>query len=199
MKAHNLILTEEDEALLTHENLKIWADYQGDHERLLLLRAMARKLLLLENPLMQPYNVAQFLDGSVDSLTLSVRTATTIKVAGYRTVRDVYEAGWARLMRMRNFGERSRLELVDLFARFGLIWQEGICDAPKPVDGETQITCPMSLYNDLLLAARQDLEHFELKHGRFASRGKNVAEHTRLQNVVKRAQALINQVTDNDD
>ncbi|EIW6162752.1 hypothetical protein MF451_003749 [Salmonella enterica subsp. enterica serovar Saintpaul] len=191
MTARNYVLTPEDEALLTPASLKRWADYQGDHENLLMMRAMARKLLLLENPLMQPYNVAQFLDGDVGSLPLSLRCSTTLKVAGYRNVRQVFEGGWGYLMRQRNFGERSRLELVDLFARYGLIWSEGYCDAPQLVEDETQINCPSSLYNDLLNAARDNLAAFETKHGRFAKRGNNVAEYERLQNLVTRAEQLV--------
>ncbi|EON2338976.1 DNA-directed RNA polymerase subunit alpha C-terminal domain-containing protein [Escherichia coli] len=191
MTARNYIVTPEDEALLTPASLKRWADYQGDHENLLMMRAMARKLLLLENPLMQPYNVAQLLDADVGLLPLSVRCATTLKVAGYRNVRQVFEGGWAYLMRQRNFGERSRLELVDLFARYGLIWTEGGCDAPKLVEDETQINCPASLYNDLLNAARDNLAAFELKHGRFAKRGNNVDEYNRLQNLVTRAEEQV--------
>lgn len=195
MTARNYVLTPEDEALLTPTMLKRWADYEGDHENCLMMRAMARKLLLLENPLMQPYNVAKFLDGDVGSLPLSLRCSTTLKVAGYRNVRQVFEGGWGYLMRQRNFGERSRLELVDLFARFGLIWSEGVCDAPKLVEDETQINCPSSLYNDLLNAARDNLAAFELKHGRFAKRGNNAPEYNRLQDLVTRAEQLVGVVS----
>ncbi|ECZ0806957.1 hypothetical protein F7430_22710 [Salmonella enterica] len=197
MTVRNYIMTDEDEALISSRNLKMWADYEGDHQNLLALRAMARKLLLISNPALAAASVAAFLDDGIDTLQVSVRTGNVLENTGYTTVRKVFEGGWAYLLRQRNFGERSRLELVDLFSRHGLIWQEQPCDAPNPVipEQETQIDCPTSLYQDLLDAARANLANYEKAHGRFATRGKLLAEHERLTRLVQRAEARIGVAT----
>ncbi|ENE5752154.1 DNA-directed RNA polymerase subunit alpha C-terminal domain-containing protein [Salmonella enterica] len=191
MKARNYILTSEDEALITPSNLRMWADYEGDHNALLALRAMARKLLSIGNPYTTPMAVEDFLNSSVATLPVSVRTANVIANTGYTTVRQLFEGGSDYMMRQRNFGHVSHYELVELFQRFALVWPEGVCDAPKPETVETQIECPSSLYNDLLNAARDNLAAFELKHGRFAKRGKNIPEYNRLQDLVTRAEQLV--------
>lgn len=191
MTARNYILSSEDERYLTPNELRKHADYQGDAEPRLALRAMARKLLAADNPLMQPNNVTMFLDSPVIELPLSSRALTAISFAGYRTVREVFEYGWKPLMRQRNFGERTRLELLDLFARYGLVWQEDVSDVPEVVNDERVVACPAPLYADLLRAARSDLANFELKHGRFARRGALLPEYQRLTDVVERAEKLV--------
>lgn len=202
MKARNMIMTPEDEALLTPENLRKWADYEGDHENCLLMRAMARRLLLDANPTMKPDYVAQFLDSKARELPLSARASMAVLAAGYNTVRDLYEDGWRRLMRQRNFGERSRLELVDLFARHGLIWREEISEAPKIPVNEAKISCPLSLYSTLVNTAQAHLDDYVKQHGRFATRGKLFAEFTQREMVVVQARVLllphIHEETDND-
>lgn len=200
MSTRNFVLAAEDEKYLTPSELRKHADYQGDAEPRLALRAMARKLLADTNPSMQPDNVALFLNSPVQGLPLSVRAQTSIAVAGYRIVREIYEAGWRPLMRQRNFGERTRLELVDLFAKHGLIWQEDMCEAPKAVNEERAVPCPASLYSDLLRAAKANFDAYVKQYGRFASRGDRYIEYLRLQHVVERAEslvALLHEETDN--
>ncbi|EJG5415711.1 hypothetical protein NAD41_002350 [Salmonella enterica] len=196
MTARNFVLTEEDNQYLTPAELRKHADYEGDAETRLALRAMARKLLLLDNPNMAPNKVASFLDSSVMALIpqLSSRSEFAVRATGYQTVRDLFEGGWTYMMKQRNFGERSRLELVALFASHGLIWTEYPCDAPKPTAPVT-VNMPVALLHDLYYVAQQSVERFERDHGRFATRGKLLAEYTRLLNIRDNAAIELGKMT----
>ncbi|EDY2030103.1 hypothetical protein GTB64_004545 [Salmonella enterica] len=197
MNARNYVLTEEDNQYLTNAELRKHADYEGDHEVRLAMRAMARKLLLVDNPGMAPSAVAAFLDSSVIALIpqLSTRAEFAIRGAGYETVRDLFEGGWAYMLRQRNFGERSRLELVALFASHGLIWPEFSNTAPKPIP-EVMVSVPLSLAQDLASAAQANLDRFEKDHGRFATKGKNTTEHWRLEALRNKAFKLLEDIED---
>ena len=201
MSTNNFLLTEADEALLTTNELKRHADYSGDADTRLLMRAMARKLLVAENPKLVAKLAVDWLDSPIKELRASARIMNVLVNADYRTIRDVYEEGSERLMRRDNFGARCRSELEDIFKDHGFIWRASPIDAPyevlhpreaiEPRVGAPTISIDLALMVDLVNAAHHNLAHYERQYGRFASRGKQKPEHDRLKALVTAAEDVL--------
>ncbi|EPT1451875.1 hypothetical protein ACVOZ6_003463 [Escherichia coli] len=204
MSNDNYILTEEDQKFLAPSELRKWANYVGDHEVLLAKRAMARKLLLVDNPAMDADNLQAWLDSPVGVLDGSARLMNVLNSCAFRTIRQVYEAGSDYLMRQNNFGLRCRDDLADIFRDHGLILRSQPTSAPLPrpaVDDAPEhitVTMPLKLLSDMVSACHHNLAHYERQHGRFASRGKQKPEHDRLMALVEAAERLIEDYEERD-
>ncbi|EBA6160026.1 hypothetical protein BIW22_20650 [Salmonella enterica] len=192
MTARNYLLNEDDLKYLTESRLRMHADYEGDHEVRLALRAMARKLLSLGSPLMTPSYVDAWLDRPYAALGAPVRIENVIATTGFATIRQVFEAGSEYFMRQTNFGARCRNELATIFSAHGLIWPCEPNYAPK-VETTSDVVVPVSidLLNDLTSAAQMNVARFERDHGRLANQGKYAGEYARLITVRDRATDLL--------
>ncbi|MFH0847324.1 MAG: DNA-directed RNA polymerase subunit alpha [Chloroflexota bacterium] len=75
----------------------------------------------------------------VDQLDLSVRTRNCLRHAGITTVGEILERGEDELMTIRNFGQKSRQEIIDRLAGLGLTLTPGGLKAgaePEKVESE---------------------------------------------------------------
>lgn len=194
MSNNNYILTEEDEGYLATAELQKWAHYDGDNEGLLSRRAMARKLLLLENPALEPYTLQQWLNSPVETLNGPVRLMNVLQNCGFTSIRQVYEAGSNYFLKQPNFGLRTKDELDAIFLEHGLIMRPEPTAAPveEPMaEEDITVTLPYKLLSDMVNACHHNLAHYERQYGRFASRGKQKVEHDRLLALVEAVNALI--------
>lgn len=188
--ARNYLLTPDDEALLTNEMLMRHADYAGDHEVRLALRAMSRKLLSIRFSQMDMDNVIAWLNSPVDVMQVSRRVMNVIHSCGFTTIRQVFEIGHEYMLRQNSFGLRCKKELDQLFESYGLVWPGGCNDAPKGTAEAQTIEVPLDLFDELAVCAHQLLARFERDHGRFATRGKRKEEHERMTKTIERVDAV---------
>ncbi|MBI4099176.1 hypothetical protein HY442_01445 [Candidatus Parcubacteria bacterium] len=61
-----------------------------------------------------------YLDQSIDDLEISVRSANCLKNSGIRRVYELVKRTEAEMLKTKNFGRKSLLELRELLAGFGL-------------------------------------------------------------------------------
>lgn len=198
MSNDNYILTEADQRYLSRPELERWAHYEGDHDVLLAKRAMARALLLKDNPELETERLQAWLDSPIDVLNGSARLMNVLYNCDFTSVRQVYEAGYDYLMKKDNFGLRCRDDLATIFRAHGLILRAQPTHAPVKQDANVDenpanatVTLPLKLLSDMVNACHHNLANYERQHGRFASRGKQKTEHDRLMGLVQAAEALI--------
>jgi hypothetical protein len=190
MSERNYILNEADEKFLVPSELKRHADYAGDNDVRLAMRAMARKLLLKDNPNMNASKVATFLDTKIEHMHLSARCMNVIRSTGYRTFRELYEGGWGYMIRQINFGERSKLEVTALFASYGLIWRAECQDAPT-APAPLTATIPVTLLQDLVMTANLAVTRFEKENARSLKTSKFASEYKQLLEILDRAERAL--------
>lgn len=205
MSNDNFILTQADEKFLTKAELQKWAHYDGDHDVLLAKRAMARKLLLLENSDLNAEHLQAWLNSPVGVIKGSQRLLNVLRTCEFSSVRQVYEVGLDYLMNQPNFGQRCRDDLVEIFREHGLIMRSQPTCAPVgqplPVEdnpAHVTVALPLKLLSDMVNACHHNLAHYERQHGRFASRGNYKTEHDRLLALVEAAERLISDYEERD-
>jgi DNA-directed RNA polymerase subunit alpha len=76
------------------------------------------------------------LDTSVNSLDLSVRALNCLEAADIRTVRDLVVRGESELLKVRNFGRTTLLEIKTKLRDIGLSLGASSSDASEPVEVE---------------------------------------------------------------
>ncbi|EAM1616376.1 hypothetical protein EU642_22335 [Salmonella enterica] len=198
MSEQHYLLEEEDSQHLTTAALQRHADYQGDHEIRLALRAMARKLLVKENPEMEPHRVSAWIDGHIRELKAPTRIMNVLYTCGFTTIRQVFEGGYDYLLRQNSFGLRCKDDLCEIFKRHGLLFRAYPCDAPVPnveaVEPVVTVSMPFELVMDLVNACHSNLNTYQRMYGRFAAQGRYKDEHDRLSALVERAEALLREV-----
>lgn len=205
MSNDNFILTPEDERFLTREALEQQAHYEGDHEVMLMRRAMARALLLNGNPKLESEALQLWLDGPVSALNGPTRLMNVLQNCEFATVRQVYEAGYVYLMKQDNFGLRCKDDLEAIFRDRGLILRPQPTHAPLKQEitvednpANVTLVMPLKLLSDMVNACHHNLANYERQHGRFASRGAYKKEHDRLLALVQCAEDLIKPFEDRD-
>ena len=60
------------------------------------------------------------LDRSLGELELSIRTAKVLEAIGLRTIRDLVQKTEADLLKSKNFGRKSLIEVREILATMGL-------------------------------------------------------------------------------
>lgn len=190
------ILTPEDEALLTPEALLNHGNYAGNNDVRLMMRAMARKILFLTSHTLEPMDLERWLNSPAYVMRVGTRTRNVFELNNFKTVRDVFEAGYDELSRHRGFGLRCRAEVEEIFQEYGLRWPAGPSELPsfapsEPDANEPEVSVPLSLLKELQLAAQQNFDRYEKDFGRFASRGPRRPEYDRLNDLVDRVNHLV--------
>ncbi|ECB1886181.1 hypothetical protein EVG80_15160 [Salmonella enterica subsp. enterica serovar Mississippi] len=195
MSENSYLLTEQDAELLTTENLMRHADYQGDHEVRLMMRAMARKLLLADNPQMDTYNVELWIDSHIRELKAPMRVMNVLYACGFETIRQVFEGGYDYLLRQNSFGLRCKDDLCEIFRRHGLLFRAHPCNAPvKRVvvkEAMVNVSMPHRLALSLVNACHHNLSYYERTYGRYALESKRKDEHDRLKKLVDEAEEML--------
>ncbi|EAM6792385.1 hypothetical protein E0G74_01325 [Salmonella enterica] len=195
MSENSYLLTEQDNALLTPENLMRHANYQGDNDVRLMLRAMARKLLRADNPQMDTDRVALWIDSHIRELKAPARVMNVLYACGFETIRQVYEGGYDYLLRQNAFGLRCKDDLCEIFRRHGLLFRAHPCDAPvSPVEvqeGVVNVSMPHRLALDMVNACHHNLSYYERAYGRYAKESHRKAEHDRLKKLVDEAEEML--------
>lgn len=191
MNENNVLFSPEDEARIPVDVLMRHANYGGDNETRLIMRAMARKLLALGSNKMNPVDVDKWLDQPVNMMRVNTRILNVLNNESFRNIRDVFESGSDALLRCNGFGKGCVYDLQTLFAEYGLIWKAEPSDLPPLQAGEPQVTISLSLLSSLVAAAEANLAAFEKAHGRFAARPPKDVEYARLQKLVADARAVL--------
>lgn len=74
------------------------------------------------------------LNRSVDELELSVRSYNCLKNANIRTIRDLVQKSEAEMLKTKNFGKKSLMEIREVLAEMGLTLDMDLSDLPPAPD-----------------------------------------------------------------
>jgi len=74
------------------------------------------------------------LNRSVDELGLSVRSYNCLKNANIRTIRDLVQKSEAEMLKTKNFGKKSLMEIREVLAEMGLTLDMDLSDLPPAPD-----------------------------------------------------------------
>lgn len=74
------------------------------------------------------------LNRSVDELELSVRSYNCLKNANIRTIRDLVQKSESEMLKTKNFGKKSLMEIREVLAEMGLTLDMDLSDLPPAPD-----------------------------------------------------------------